>query len=921
MADQPISSDQIIEPSFFDEAIRKAEEFIVLEKELLKTSNANLRSYKSRISSMKVVNSQSLKEEAAMQKLINDELIKTEKLKQAAAQTEQALSNAKAASSRAEQADIRLKNQKNKEVEKEIRAIKTLTPAYDSLKRRYNDISRAIIELSVTGEKGTESFKSLSAEATVLRARLDEAEQGAGRFQRNVGNYKSAFDGLGVSVLQVTRELPAFTVSANTGFLAISNNLPMLFDELQKINKENAKLASEGKKGESALKQLGGALLGWQTALSIGITLLTIYGGKIVNVISSLFEQKDAFEENTEAVAIYNEEIERSIELQKDLQKNIDDATISTLKNKGLLTDASAAALRALDNQLDAFEKNEKERINNVTKLAQQILTTSDKDAKIAVTNADNIISIENKKTGEIIRLNKEANQVVGSFSAFYNKQLFTLEEEAFKKRLIGINEKDTITKNLIKARYDSEIEQIASGEKKKNDKVKEKGKEQEKELVDLSDRIRKLNILDQESQKQIAIQMALFEEDVAIREIKKLNATQKQKQELIIATQKDTFNKLAKIEEDYRKEEDDRIRAEFKKNIEARTEIIFDNAEFEIFILEDKYKTEKEKGKEASKTEIERLKNLIIDKKALLIQAKADEDKIGKTEIEKLAIQNKAEIDIKKLRLEHAKTDADIEKQIAQQKLKDAIDLSSRLIDIVAKEEGRKFQLRQDSFNRQISDTDKNIETQRRLAERGLDNTLAEEQAEKIKQQRQQEEDKKREIKIQKTLAFFKLFAAYSEKDPNTALPKALRDTVIAEAISGSFFKGTENVERDLQGSKVHNNRDGYVIAVDGQERIFNPEQSAKIPLSLGNDEAAEILSQYGKTGLNKLNVIKPRFENIAMLQAAALQNEIVELKNIVKNRPHTKFELDAYGDFITTTIENGFIKITKNIQNKPRI
>ncbi len=95
-----------------------------------------------------------------------------------------------------------------------------------------------------------------------------------------VKNASTQFNSLGNSVNQISRELPAFAVSANVGFLAISNNLPIFFDALEKVKKENEALASQGKKTTSVLSQLGGAIFSAGSLLSIGVTLLTVYGAK-----------------------------------------------------------------------------------------------------------------------------------------------------------------------------------------------------------------------------------------------------------------------------------------------------------------------------------------------------------------------------------------------------------------------------------------------------------------------------------------------------------------------------------------------------------------------------------------------------------------------------------------------------------------
>lgn len=97
--------------------------------------------------------------------------------------------------------------------------------------------------LEQAGAKGSAEWHELAASLDMVQKEVQQTDgalkavdASLGRNQRNVGNYKSAYNGLGNAVNQITRELPAFTFSAQTGFLAISNNLPILFDEISKIN-------------------------------------------------------------------------------------------------------------------------------------------------------------------------------------------------------------------------------------------------------------------------------------------------------------------------------------------------------------------------------------------------------------------------------------------------------------------------------------------------------------------------------------------------------------------------------------------------------------------------------------------------------------------------------------------------------------
>lgn len=110
-----------------------------------------------------------------------------------------------------------------------------------------------------------------------------------------------SFNGLNVATQQIVRELPAATIGLNTFFLAVSNNLPVLADQIKQVNEENKRLAEEGKPTVSVLKEIGKSLISWQTLLTVGITLLTMYGKEIVNWVGSLFKGKKGIDALKEA--------------------------------------------------------------------------------------------------------------------------------------------------------------------------------------------------------------------------------------------------------------------------------------------------------------------------------------------------------------------------------------------------------------------------------------------------------------------------------------------------------------------------------------------------------------------------------------------------------------------------------------------
>jgi hypothetical protein len=143
-------------------------------------------------------------------------------------------------------------------------------------------------------ERNSPFGKELLASIQQADVRIKELDSSIGNNQRNVGNYKSGFNGLNMSVQQVVRELPSASLGLNMFFLAISNNIPIMTDEIKRAKVANEALKASGETTTPVWKQLTSAFFSWQTAMMVGITLLTVYGKDIQKWCSSLFSAKDA---------------------------------------------------------------------------------------------------------------------------------------------------------------------------------------------------------------------------------------------------------------------------------------------------------------------------------------------------------------------------------------------------------------------------------------------------------------------------------------------------------------------------------------------------------------------------------------------------------------------------------------------------
>lgn len=232
------------------------------------------------------------------------------------------------------------------------------------LTKDYDDLGRT--------RRNGDAGKALLAQIANVQKELSAAEQASGRFQRNVGNYASAWNGLGFSVQQVARELPSLAINANTFFLAISNNLPILVDEIAKARKEYAAFKAELAAGNKDVKavapvwqQLTKSLISWQTALVVGLTLLSVYGKEIISWISSLGKTAKAIKNlYTVQRDLYNvtsagiEQSSKEITKLNSLYKIATDVTKSTKERNNAVKELKKSYPEHLKNLSDEKIKN-----------------------------------------------------------------------------------------------------------------------------------------------------------------------------------------------------------------------------------------------------------------------------------------------------------------------------------------------------------------------------------------------------------------------------------------------------------------------------------------------------------------------------------------------------------------------------------
>lgn len=123
--------------------------------------------------------------------------------------------------------------------------------------------------------------QQIAALMTTMEAGISAGRGGMQRLGRN-------FDGLSYSISQLLREAPAAAVSMNTFFLAISNNVPMVVDQIRKVVIANKQLKASGTETVSVFKQIGKSLISFNAIMMLVVTLLTFFGEDILKWVKNL---------------------------------------------------------------------------------------------------------------------------------------------------------------------------------------------------------------------------------------------------------------------------------------------------------------------------------------------------------------------------------------------------------------------------------------------------------------------------------------------------------------------------------------------------------------------------------------------------------------------------------------------------------
>lgn len=321
-----------------------------------------------------------------------------------------------------------------------------------------------------------------------------------------------------------------------------------------------------------------------------------------------------------------------------------------------------------------------------------------------------------------------------------------------------------------------------------------------------------------------------------------------------------------------------------------------------EIAVIEAEITLEKAKQSGNQNAINEAELRLITAKKTLIDKQLAYDLASGNGNVnEEDKLKKQAELD--KLQLDQKATNAETQFKLDKEWIDLATDYFIKRADERIKkiDEEMKAAEKQADFYRELA-ANGNITAQQSLAEQ--DRIIAESNMRK-----QAEERRKQNI-----LMVSSILQAYNSNlsagDNSTkAFTKAITSTELLKQFVTAlptFYEGTETTIADSLGSPQLSGKDGYIVRVDGQEKVLNPSLSKLT----GDATTSEIVAGYLNHSRNIGNN-----QSVMGWEMAGLENRLDKIEQAILNKPETNIEL---GNIYKTAFEIMETKRTPTITTR---
>lgn len=282
-------------------------------KEMVASANVNNATFLTK------VKAEGIEAKTALTNL-NGELKKTETLAKVQGITGLSAEKEKTEQARRALIEYNLEKKKAIDAQKEFlkaQSVKTGEGSIVAMRNRLNELRKVYDNLSSSARNSAKIQNNLVTEINRLNQAVSKAEQGTGRFQRNVGNYENGMR----NASGVTMEFNRIIQDAPFGMMGIGNNIQQLASNWQHYTQQaRAAAAANGTTVTtmSLVKGVMSSMLSPANLLTLGIAAVTsawtAYTMWQQRANKSSKETKSAYDKLREGLSSYREEMVKANE-------------------------------------------------------------------------------------------------------------------------------------------------------------------------------------------------------------------------------------------------------------------------------------------------------------------------------------------------------------------------------------------------------------------------------------------------------------------------------------------------------------------------------------------------------------------------------------------------------------------------------
>lgn len=883
MANKKIGNEDIFEAGLLVDTISKFEQLQDILKEQLVL-------YKELAKNNPLKNGKNLKEYNTALKNIDETADKFDKTQKQIISTQERLAAATGKEGE-ELAKVRLQLQEQNKLNKELAKSKLgLVDAYEKESKRLIKLRKEYKAVAIEQGANSKEAKQLRREVTKLDKELKNIDESVGQFQRNVGNYTNKIN----SATKATAGLALASAGLSGSLGDVNTTLSATEEGSEETRSVFAQLGGvvnvlQNRLGKAAgnILTLGKDLAGGSVSAKEWTAAYNGLGDTFTGVVEEAREVAGAADTAekaqiklekralslTEEIAKLNAEIQQQNIIAGDSTKSFNQQEQALLRAQKLTIERSLIEKEIAEEELKIINDRIAARADDANNLQLQIARTQKLTELIEIQGELDAQTLENSKLVVEVQRDRFERELDFAIDAFdsqksVNERRIADETKTFEERAKIFSRTVELTESSF-----AEQQKLVEGFTKQRLSLNE--------LVNIDD------------ERLIRERLRRFEiDDVTLGRVLE-----------IIREQKIARQDLADLERD--------LNTEAKENNQE----LVDLAQERVNIINEIEQTQIQGQIDALTASGELDQALILQERKLIDQAEFEKSLAETTAEEKELIEAKLQNDLAKIRQDAAERKKKEEEEAAEEEAKAAKERREKQLDLatdftrqVGERLSRVSERETELLDRQAEQTQSNIEKQTRLAEAGLDNQLAFETQKAAEIEIKRQEAAEKEERRQKTQLFLESTLQFlKEGSPLEAVGKAAALVVGADLVAGNFYEGSDLVEKDL-GKPQFKGKDGYMIRVDGKERIFNPSQNMRIRSALGDISNEDLVERAIGSETRVVN----KFNDGRIVQG--LQSVEREIQNI-----KVELNIDEKGVISQSQFKDGLKRVQKQAK-RPR-